>query len=105
MALVSVDELSLWQGLDTPATGSQQWENKQSVLDAVETKIGHNFTLPDPLPEDARLGILIQTARVLKRKDSPQGIEDFGEFGAVRISRVDPDVEELLSAYKVWSFA
>jgi hypothetical protein len=105
MSLVSVDELAMWRGLDAPSTGSPQWETQQAVLDAVETHISHSYVLPTPLPEDARNGILIAAARLIKRKDSPQGIEDFGEFGAVRISRMDPDVEALLSPYKTWALA
>lgn len=105
MSLVSVDELSAWRGLDAPATGSPQWDLQQSVLDAVEEFLSKTHVLPTPLPEDARQGILIATAKLLKRKDSPGGVEDFGEFGPVRVSRVDPDVEMLLSAYRTWALA
>lgn len=38
----------------------------------------------------------LQASRLNKRKDSPQGIVGSSDWGAVRLGRVDPDVEELV---------
>lgn len=52
--------------------------------------------VPDPVFE----ATLIKAARIFHRKDSPQGVAGFGEFGVVRITRAqDPDVVELLAPY------
>lgn len=42
----------------------------------------------------------MQVSRILKRKQSPEGVAGWGEFGPMRISgRLDPDVEQLLKDY------
>jgi hypothetical protein len=51
--------------------------------------------------EDANLGLIMQAARLYKRRRSPEGVAGFAEFGVVRVSRVDPDVAELLKPYYV----
>lgn len=48
---------------------------------------------------------LIQAARLHKRKGSPEGIAGSAEWGAVRVSRTDPDVEALVSPYMLPAFA
>lgn len=49
-------------------------------------------------PERVSTATLIKAAALFKRKDSPRGVEGFGEFGVVRISnREDPDVVALLA--------
>lgn len=49
--------------------------------------------VPDVVGEAA----LIQTTRLYKRKDSPEGVLGSAEWGgAIRMSRVDPDVAALL---------
>ena len=40
---------------------------------------------------------LLQAGRIFKRKDSPEGVLGSAEWGAVRVSRVDPDVESMLA--------
>lgn len=41
----------------------------------------------------------IQAARLAKRRTSPEGISGNAEWGPVRLSRIDPDVQELLRDY------
>lgn len=50
-------------------------------------------------PAVATQACLIQAARLYKRKDSPLGVAGFGDFGPVRVSRVDPDVQSLLDGF------
>lgn len=46
---------------------------------------------------EAELPTLMKAARIYKRRDSVSGVEGFGEFGVVRITRAsDPDIAELL---------
>lgn len=53
------------------------------------------------VPADVKQAALIKAARVWMRKDSPQGVAGFGEFGVVRISRQqDPDVADLLDPFR-----
>jgi hypothetical protein len=53
------------------------------------------------VPDAIHEACLMQAARLLKRRNSPEGITGFGsEFGHIRISqRGDPDVEALIAPY------
>lgn len=53
------------------------------------------------VPDAVIQATLIKAARIYFRKDSPQGVAGFDQFGPVRISRQDdPDVMNLLSDYR-----
>lgn len=52
------------------------------------------------VPAEVGEAALIQTVRLYKRKDSPEGVLGTAEWGGpVRMSRVDPDVRELLTPF------
>ncbi|HCT81756.1 MAG TPA: hypothetical protein DGT23_35285 [Micromonosporaceae bacterium] len=51
------------------------------------------------VPDDVTEACLLKAAGLYKRKDSPQGIAGFDGFGAVRVTRSDPDVVSLLRPY------
>lgn len=55
------------------------------------------------VPDVVKYATLIEASRLFHRKDSPQGVAGFGEFGAVRNSRSDADVESLLAEYRLVS--
>jgi hypothetical protein len=57
------------------------------------------------VPEEVKQATIIKAAALFKRKDAPFGVAGFGEFGTVRITRSDPDVLDLLSAYELPGFA
>lgn len=42
------------------------------------------------------LGAVILTARLIRRRNSPAGVEIFGDQGAVYVRRNDPDVAQML---------
>jgi hypothetical protein len=53
------------------------------------------------VPDAVTQACLIKAARLFGRKDSPQGIAGFGDFGPVRITRgEDADVVGLLNPYR-----
>ena len=53
------------------------------------------------VPESVKRAALIQSARVLKRRDSAEGILGNPEFGVVRVGTLlDPDVQDLLDPYR-----
>jgi hypothetical protein len=43
---------------------------------------------------------VLQSSRIYKRLDAPFGVAGFGDMGAVRVSRTDPDVYALISKYR-----
>lgn len=57
--------------------------------------------VPPPIREATEL----LAARSFKRKDAPFGVAGFADFGAIRISGDDPDVERLLGNYRLPGFA
>lgn len=49
--------------------------------------------------EVVRLAALMLASRWAKRGETPVGIAGFDDLGAVRITRSDPDIDELLAPY------
>jgi hypothetical protein len=55
-------------------------------------------------PTDIKQATVILSGRLFKRLDSVLGVAGFGDLGAVRVSRFDPDIEALISPYKKLRF-
>lgn len=51
-------------------------------------------------PPSIEQACLLLAARIYRRRQSPEGVIGFGEFGAVRLTRQDADVADLLMPYK-----
>lgn len=51
----------------------------------------------DEWPERIVLGTSMLAARFFRRKNSPAGVEAFGQLGAAYVMRSDPDIAQLLS--------
>lgn len=49
--------------------------------------------IPDVVVE----ATLLQAGRLVKRKDSPEGVSGSADWGAIRVARIDPDVQEMLA--------
>lgn len=52
------------------------------------------------VPDNVSEATLLKAAALFKRKDAPFGVAGFGEFGAVRITRADADVVDLLRPFR-----
>lgn len=48
---------------------------------------------------------LIQAGRLYKRKDTPEGVAGSADWGVIRMSRVDPDVQNLIQHLALPGFA
>jgi hypothetical protein len=57
------------------------------------------------VPDEVESACVLLAARLYRRKDSPQGVISSADWGSVRVSRVDPDVEALLSHLILPGFA
>lgn len=58
------------------------------------------------IPPEVEEATILKAAALFKRKDAPFGVAGFNEFGAVRITRSDPDVVDLLdNGYRLPGFA
>jgi hypothetical protein len=57
------------------------------------------------LPETVVQAIIMQSARLYRRRFSMSGYEGFGEVGIARITALDPDIEDMLIRYLRYDFA
>ena len=57
------------------------------------------------IPDDVFRACQMLTARLFRRRQSVEGVAGFGDFGAVRVQRIDPDIEALLAQSWVWGIA
>ena len=92
---VTAATVAEWGKFDPPAAPDDVLLDR--VLAAVTDHITEHYYTADPFHERQEQALLIQTARLWKRRDTPEGVIDFSDLGVVRVSRVDPDVELLLT--------
>jgi hypothetical protein len=52
------------------------------------------------VPAAVKEATLIKAARLFHRKDSPQGVAGFNEFGVVRLASNDSDIKDLLTPFR-----
>lgn len=52
------------------------------------------------VPTAVRQAGILSSMRQFKRYDAPLGIAGFGDFGPMRVSRIDPDIEQMLSPWR-----
>jgi hypothetical protein len=57
------------------------------------------------IPVAVKQACILYSLRQFKRYDAPLGIAGFGDFGVMRVSRIDPDIEALLSPFRRIQFA
>lgn len=87
-------------GLAFPATRIRMIGDYEFAISPQPTvKVQANFGFGTAVPIEIKQGALVLAARFYKRFDSPLGVAGFGELGAMRVSRVDPDVESILRPF------
>lgn len=52
------------------------------------------------VPVEVKQATILLAMRQFKRYDSPLGVAGFGDMGAIRVGRVDPDVEALIMPFR-----
>lgn len=52
------------------------------------------------VPTAVKQACILSSMRQFKRYDAPLGIAGFGDFGPMRVSRIDPDIEQMLSPWR-----
>jgi hypothetical protein len=57
------------------------------------------------IPSQIEMATRLMAARLYRRKDSPQGVITSADWGAVRVSRTDPDVHALIFPFMTPGFA
>ncbi|MBF6483846.1 phage head-tail connector protein [Nocardia otitidiscaviarum] len=71
-----------------------------AVVDAVNDLMTYWFGSPaisaEGWPDRYVQGAVMLAARVYRRRNSPSGVESFGELGPLYVQRNDPDIAQLL---------
>jgi hypothetical protein len=57
------------------------------------------------VPIAIKQAVLMLAQRQFKRYDSPLGVAGVGDLGVIRVSRIDPDVQALVSPFRKVRFA
>lgn len=102
---ITAIEVFAWLGQTSPEPGAGDLLLMETVAEAVTEHIAKFFIAPDPITADWDLGHVIASARLWQRRKSPAGVIDLGEFGGIRVSSLDRDVESLLAGEKAIPFA
>lgn len=85
-----------WLGIKQTSTGPDV-DAAMRVAPAVRSFVESIPDTPDEWPDRVALGAVMLAARLVRRRNSPQGVAAFTtEGGAAYVSRTDPDVAQLL---------
>jgi len=85
-----------WRRISMVSGATLPWHQSRPTV-----QVTARFGWP-AVPEPVRVAARLKAARLFRRKDSPDGMRGFGEFGVVRISKFeDPDVAMLLDPYSL----
>lgn len=99
-ANVAYPEARPWTELRAVGTQTFPWLYNSWLTRRDRVQVTAKWGWP-AVPDAVSEACLIKAARLFHRKDSPQGIAGFGDFGPVRLSRLeDGDVMSLLSDYR-----
>jgi hypothetical protein len=94
---ITANDVFAWMG--TPAPSDAALDSMAGVVDAVYSNLAKTHTAPDPADADYTLAVTMQCARLWKRKSSPEGVIANSEFGAIRVTRFDSDIERMLDPF------
>lgn len=102
---ISVEDVVAWTpGMSMPE--GDELALLERVLAAVLEGVALECTLPDEGSPSIDQAIIMQTARLWRRRDSVDGVAAFNnDFGPIRVNRFDSDVQALLAPYMAWGFA
>ena len=99
--MVTVEDCQTWISSSTGAVVSDTDPLLPAVLAAVEAHLSAHYVRPDEAEAgDWDLATMMLTARWWARRQSPSGVAGVNDFGVVRVSRVDPDIASLLTAFR-----
>lgn len=105
---VTVADVVLWGNLPTPTPASAEETLLTKVLAAVVAHVQSYYEVaadPADWSQDIDVAVMLQTVRLWKRRQTPEGLLEFDELGAVRVSSLDGDVEKLLGPIQSWGCA
>jgi len=88
-------------GIETPATLIRAVDEYLFPTDLQEATVQVTGTFGyTPVPIQIKQATLILASRLFERRNSPLGIAGFSDIGAVRVSRFDSDIENLIQPFR-----
>ena len=103
MAITS-DDVVKYMGISSPVPADLQYV-VDTATDAANSLIVEScVALDDPWPAPVTDDALLQASRLVKRRASPEGVAGMGDFGPVRVSVMDPDIENGISFWRFLAF-
>lgn len=88
---------------DLAITGLLRTWTSWSVYGSTRLRVTAKWGWPS-VPDEIAQATLLLANRLYMRKDSPEGIAGSSEWGVIRLSRWDPDVEALIGPYVLPGF-
>lgn len=95
----TVEAVAGWLSIPEGPAGTAERAHITVVVTAVNAWVAGFHDRDDETgqwPPAVVQGAVMLAARITRRRNSPAGVESFGELGATYVSRYDPDVEKLL---------
>lgn len=92
--MIAAADVKTWLGL----TGTEQDAHTQTVVEATNAFVA---SLPvvaglETWPAHVRLAAIMLAGRLVRRRNSPSGVEALTDAGTSYVSRYDPDVARML---------
>jgi len=88
-------------GIESPTTQIRVTDEYLFVTDGGEATVQVEGTFGwSSIPVQIQQATLILASRLFERRNSPLGVAGFGDIGAVRVSRFDADIENLIMPFK-----
>jgi len=88
-------------GIASPTTQIRVTDEYLFVTDGGEATVQVTGTFGwSSIPVQIQQATLILASRLFERRNSPLGVAGFGDLGAIRVSRIDADIENLIMPFK-----
>ena len=88
-------------GIETPTTQIRATDEYLFVTDGGEATVQVEGTFGwSSIPVQIQQATLILSSRLFERRNSPLGVAGFGDLGAIRVSKIDADIENLIGPFK-----
>lgn len=100
---VTVADVARWGKFPTPDAESEEYELLERVIEAVTARTADHFVLDEPLTVTQEVALFLQISRLIRRRDTPEGLAEFADIAAIRVAPVDGDAVALLD--RNWGFA
>ncbi len=105
---VELDDVRAYLGAQ-PGSGPLNDEVLQDALEAaieqIKMRCIPHYFKDKTWPVEIQQAVIMQAARLYRRRYSVSGYEGFGDLGAARVPAFDADVERLLDRYLRFDFA